>query len=165
MNPNNRRRVILDGKPPTLIVPPAEDGIKTERKRESTKGEGTQQTEKSTPMRSNMVTPQDLSKRRIQFTPKALKKMSTNVSDASEAGSKKSEQEEGLNEIGKAVMGTAKLRKGNEEQRRSFHYKLNILNLVSSFLGLLGLILQMVEVRLFYLVSSVLLPCSTKREI
>ena len=50
----------------------------------------------------------------------------------------------------------AKMKKGNEEERRSFHYRMNIFNLVSSFLGIFGLVVQIIEVILTDQVPSLL---------
>lgn len=148
MNPPNRRRVLIGGNVPELIPPPREESAKTSRtsKMMSNDGEDSiSNAEKPTHTASNMVTPQAQSKLQTKFGTKTLKKVLTNVSDVSDAGSKKSKMNK-YGEMGKEIIGTAIMRKGNEEQRKSFHYRLNTLNLVSSFMGLLGLIMQIIEV-------------------
>ena len=162
MNPGNRRRVILDGKAPHT---PAEASSKiVSRKSRSSKADDTENAERPTPTASNMVTPQNISKAKVTFGSNTLKKAATNVSDMSDAGSKVlADAEVELDDMGKVVMGTALQRKGNEEKRRSYHYRLNTLNLVSSFLGILGLIVQIVEVFCLNLVPCLLLPCCPER--
>lgn len=51
-----------------------------------------------------------------------------------------------INEKKFEMRQNAIIKKGNEEGRRSFHFKMNVFNLISSFLGLFGLALQMIEV-------------------
>ena len=48
----------------------------------------------------------------------------------------------------------------NQDNAKTYHYKMNIMNLISSFLGILGLILQMIEVLVFNIVQGILLQCS-----
>lgn len=85
------------------------------------------------------------STKKISLTNKKLKKQASSITSQSSAGSsdlavktQKSFKVE--------LKTTAVKKKGVEEHRKSFHSRMNRFNLVSSFLGLMGLVLQMIEV-------------------
>lgn len=96
--------------------------------------------------KKNSIVPAKLMVNKIAVPPKkqtTVDSDNTYQSEDSHPPSKKNT----ITEKGFEMRDQAKIKKGNEEGRRSFHFKMNIYNLISSFLGLFGLGLQMIEVK------------------
>lgn len=95
------------------------------------------------PIKKNTILPSKSLQHKTTFGPAKQKTIDGSfVSEESDVLSKKGS----FNEQKAQMMNKATVQKGNENLRRSFHFIMNTYNMISSALGLFGLLLQMIEV-------------------